>query len=654
MKQTLKRNSLLICFLLPIFFTLFSQKDNFGKPNEIDFTTESLSFDTTAHAVIMSKNGNIYYDVVNGKFKIVYEIQNKIKILSDEGVSWGTVTIAYNKGEYVENIIGWSHNVENGELKSSKLTKEYIFDEEIETDSHEIKFALPNVKKGSIIEYKFRLISDVYYDMPNFYFQTSIPVLHSKLSILIPEYFEYNILLKGYEHVEKNVSQESQNLRIIYGGPAIRCQSTKHEYIAKNLPALKSEKFLWQASDYMSGVSFELKATRFPDDYYRPYTQKWEDVDKFITENTNFVRYISRTNPYTKEVLELKETIKEDDKLIEAIYELVKTKIQWDKKYRLLSDPSKAIKDGIGNNAQINSVLISALKNAGIKASPVLLRIRSEGLLPIGLPSLKNISTFIVRAQTSDGKLFYLDGSAIYGGPNMLPEELLVSQARIFDETEPNKWVNLMSLEKNQKNSLIDTQLNANGELTGTINHNYRNQFAYNARKNFSSFKDSLSYISSLESDLQVSINSYEQKNFSNNLKTNQEKIHFSTKKALINDLIYINPLIFPYIQENYFTESERKLPVEFNYPFVLQINSTLKIPEEYTIEDLPQSTRLVMGDKAITFQYLISQHDNIIQTSFRLELNQLIFANTEYKGLSDFWGEIVKTNSQLIVLKRK
>lgn len=649
-----KKVLILLSFFLPFIFTSYSQKDSFGKPEFDDFKIENQTPNGTENAIILLKQGNIYYDVVNGKFKIIYEIQQKVKILTEEGVSWGTVDIFYNKGEYVENIIGWSHNIENGELKSSKLTKDYIFDEEIETNSHKIKFALPNVKKGTIIEYKYRLVSDVYYDMPSFYFQTSIPVKYSKLSILIPEYFEYNISLKGYEQVEKKEFQESQSLRIFYGGPAIRCQSTKHEYIAKDLPALKPEKFLWQVADYLSGVSFELKATRFPEDYYRPYTQKWEDVDKFISENTNFNRYISRNNPYSSEVLELKNTITEEDKLIEAIFELVKKKIVWDKNYNLLSDPSKAIKDGIGNNAQINAVLISALKSVDIKASPVLLRMRSEGILPIGLPSLKNLSTFIVRAQTSDGKFLYLDGSAKYGGTNMLPEELLVSQARVYDETEINKWVNLQSLEKNQKNSLIETQLSSNGELTGVLNHNYRNQFAYNTRENFATYKDSLSYISSLENTLGVTIQTYEQKNFSNSLKTLQEKIHFSAEKSFVNDYLYVNPLIFPYIEKNYFTESDRKLPVEFNYPFILQINSTLKIADDYMIEELPQSIRLVMGEKAITFQYLVSQHDNVIQTSFRLELNQIIFATTEYKGLSDFWGEIVKANSQLIVLKKK
>ncbi len=61
----------------------------------------------------------------------------------------------------------------------------------------------------------------------------------------------------------------------------------------------------------------------------------------------------------------------------------------------------------MGNNAQINGLLLSVLSSSGIKSYPVLLRRRSQGRLPLALPSLDKISTFIVAAETNDGKTYY-------------------------------------------------------------------------------------------------------------------------------------------------------------------------------------------------------------------------------------------------------
>ena len=94
-----KKVLILLSFFLPFIFTSYSQKDSFGKPEFDDFKIENQTPNGTENAIILLKQGNIYYDVVNGKFKIIYEIQQKVKILTEEGVSWGTVDIFYNKGE---------------------------------------------------------------------------------------------------------------------------------------------------------------------------------------------------------------------------------------------------------------------------------------------------------------------------------------------------------------------------------------------------------------------------------------------------------------------------------------------------------------------------------------------------------------------------
>ena len=130
-------------------------------------------------------------------------------------------------------------------------------------------------------------------------------------------------------------------------------------------------------------------------------------------------------------------------------------------------------------------VLLSVLKDAGINAYPILISRRSQGRIPYTYPSFDILNTFIVAAKTSDGNLYYMDGSAVYGGLNMLPTDLLVDRARVFEETITDKWVDLTKISKNQSVYLIKSSIDKDGTLSGSLNTGYINQLAYKYKSKY-------------------------------------------------------------------------------------------------------------------------------------------------------------------------
>ena len=117
---------------------------------------------------------------------------------------------------------------------------------------------------------------------------------------------------------------------------------------------------------------------------------------------------------------------------------------------------------------------------------------------------------------------------------------------------------------------------------------------------------------------------------------------------------VYLNPIIFPEINSNPFIASTRKFPIEFDYPFSNTQFITLIIPDNYTVEELPKSTKLSLLDNGITFSYLIQKRDNAIVIIYNFTQNQIIFPKMNYALIKDFIAAVVEKNSERIVLKKK
>lgn len=662
-----KLSGLTIClflFLQIALINLAAQKKTFkfGKIDKSELEMSSYLNDTAASAVTLYQVGYTSYDYINDKFRINTEVTHRIKILKQEGVDKATIRLRYycysNFCDDIERLEAYSYNLENNNIVKTKLEKKYIFNEKISERYREIKFAIPNVKAGSVIEYKYNLSSEAYYNVPDWTFQSDIPVKYAKYEVVIPEYFIYNIESRGYEPIKSTTTDTIQTFKVKNNNTfeTVSCTSRKSVYTLHDIPAMNNEKHVWCLEDFLAGIRFELSGTQFPYSFFKLYSQTWKDIDKTIKENTEFVSNINKSNPYKKEINTLINGVSDEKTKIEIIYQFLKEKIRWNEKYAFTSNPSDAIKNGTGNNAQINAVLMSMLKDAGITAHPVLLSRRSLGRLPYTHPSLDKLNTFIVMAVCNNGEQCFMDGSAYYGGINMLPTDLLVDRARIFGFEGDDQWIDLTGITKNQIINLISTTISSDGSLIGTYSTKLTNQPAYAFKNMFNELKDSIGYIEKTSSELTVNIDSLKIEDHKSLLSNKvSRKIYFTKDNTGTSEYLYINPLIFPHFTQNDFVQSDRKLPIEFNYPYSYTINSIINIPENYTIEEMPRSGKMVLEDNVGTFTYLTNIiNDRTIQISYRFDLLQTIISQLNYKAVKEFWGEVASKNSQMLVLKKK
>lgn len=659
---------LFLPFVLSLLFisTVLSQdySTKYGNITADELNMKVYDKDSDAVAVVLYNIGDIYYQVNANSFQVVTEKSVKIKILKQEGTDEATVTIPYyeESHSYRDNISKLEavcYNLEDGKVVKSKLEKKYIFTEQIRKNVYQMKFTIPNVKVGSVIEYKYKIESDRYSDVPDLYLQQDIPVAYVHYLVTVPEYFIYNIEIRGFEKVDFVKSEGNQTFTISGGGQiaSVTAGTLIYDITMHHVPGLKDEPYVWDKDDYRSVIAFELSATKFPNDFYKPFTSNWANLEASLKDKTDVITNTNKSEPYKNELSAILSKIGDsatDADKINLIFQYIKGKIAWDGNYSFWdNDPKEAEKKGSGNNAQINSVLIKALKDFGYNAYPVLISNRSNGRLPLTYASMDKLNTYLVGIQLADGTNYYLDGSSKYGGINMLPTELLVDRAYAMNDNGVEKWVDLTNLTRNIENKYIMAILDENGQLKATLQSSYAYLEAFYFKSQYKSAKDSADYIKNIEEKYQIKIDSMTISN--NNLTSSivTDKMDFTKDYEVAGDFIYINPIIFSYTTENKFTQSDRKLPIEFSYPYTYNYFINLQIPEGYSVSELPKSMNIILNNNQASCLYMIQQKGNSIQLNYKFVLKQILYPQTEYSSVRGFWGQVVSANNEMIVLKK-
>ena len=165
----------------------FAQKSpiKFGKPSMEEMTKNIYEIDSTAPAIILYNYG--YFNNQNFLFTHLM----RIKILKKEGYSWANRT--FNTGS-AANIRAKTFNLIDGKIVAEKLSNKSIFKERIYNNYYITKISMPNVKVGSVID-----IEVTYSWIPLFwYFQETIPMLHSELIMENTDYFTFSKNYYGY------------------------------------------------------------------------------------------------------------------------------------------------------------------------------------------------------------------------------------------------------------------------------------------------------------------------------------------------------------------------------------------------------------------------------------------------------------------------
>ena len=664
-----------IVLLLLSQLSLLAQDYKFGKVSKEELEEKFYPLDSTADAAYLYKSRKTFYRFNNfdSRFDLITEIEQRIKVYNKDGFDKATIIIPYygsdnGKDEKINSLKAYTFNLDGKKIKREKLPNKNVFKEKINDNWTQKKITMPNVKVGSVVDIKYEINSPFYSKIDDLEFQFDIPVKELNYKVQIPEFYNFKIVSKGYYTIRPKVSVTNSSLNIsskqrsgsmvsstTFSKDKINFKTNNSSFTATNIPALRNdEPFINNINTYRGGIKYELESTNFISvgGNFDTYANSWTTVSKQIYKASSFGGELNKSSYYKDDLTKIIETNTTEVGKLMGIFQFVKGKIKWNGSYGIYSDNGvkKAFKERVGNVADINLMLTSMLRSAGLNADPVLVSTRTNGI-PL-FPTIDGFNYVISAVQLSTGGLVLLDATEPYSEANILPIRALNWNGRRVTKDGNSSWVKLTSSKLASEENRLMVSVSKDMMVSGLYRTKFNNLRALTYRKNYNHLTEE-SVITGLEEKKNIEIEDFKMvnekligKSVIRNVKFNSEDLVES-----INGKLYIESMLFLTEHNNPFRLEERKFPVDFTSPWMVKNTVSIKIPEGYKVETLPENLAIGLPDSLGFFKYQIIESAGKINTISVLQFNSAIIAPQYYTFLKDFYGKLVKKESEKIVL---
>ncbi len=672
-------------FLILTLLTIVPLKSQdyirFDRIDPLYLTMEKCPFDSAAQAFFIFNEQSCiagYYKKTatydsNGKLVDGPDYQNKIhihraiKILDNEATDWGDFSIVVNtKTENIESIRGFTYNVEGNKTTKVKLERSQIIYEEISPSRERVKISLPQVKKGSVIEYEINISSQSFYSLGPYPLQFTIPVEKNILVIKRMEYYNYNRIIKGYHKLDPHYSTDLITVPISiveqeFSGRTrsesnITYQQMTEEYSMERVPAFPVESYLTTPDNYLSSVRLELAYTKFPNSPQKDFNTSWEAITNLLLGEAKFGLQLKGTGFLSDLASELKAKSSDQSVLAKSCFEAIREKITCNNKVGIFCENNlrDVFKSGEGDVQSINLLLTALLREAGMRAWPVILSTRGNGIIQPVYPSIEDFNYVICLADVNGSRIL-MDASDKYLTMNLLDPICLNDKGRIIDKTETG-WIELTNPVNSYKRAATwDVEFGENGTALAKVAETYEDIGGYRQRDHIRDKGGFSKYIESInnpENGFTVTASDLE----------NQEQLDQPLRQTLEleidknylqGDLYIFLPLFSEAMSDNPFKLKKREYPVEFDYPYIEKVIVKTKIPEGYIVESLPPGKTYVMPGGAAVYGFKITADENEIVAEYDFQRNKMLFIPDEYEKLKEFYRVVVASQNESVVLQR-
>ena len=320
----------LLFFLSFIFLAILTDAQDklpsFGKIDKTDLELKDCDFDPGAEAMVLINAGDTYVrylENVGWVSESSYRV--RIKVFKEKGIPHAQIKLKFRSKNFLEqitNLKGISFNLDaNGKIEETELEKKSIYEKVIDKEISEVSFAMPNVRVGTVFEYRYKRSRKTYSHIPTWNFQSRIPVKYSAYNLVVPEYFEFTTLttIRQRENYQTTHSTE-------YGS----------WYILRNIPALKNEPFSSGIEQYLQRVEFKLSAINAPG-YYEVIRTTWPKIIDELLASEYFGGELKKNIRGTKELDDRLILIQSGKEKIRTIYNYVQQQMQWNEEYSIAS-----------------------------------------------------------------------------------------------------------------------------------------------------------------------------------------------------------------------------------------------------------------------------------------------------------------------------
>lgn len=660
--------------LVPRFSQAQFYKRAFGKLTET--TTTLPTYTQGADAVYLFNNGaiNIEYYHSEEQFYLLTERHFSIKILNKSGFEYADIAIPfYDSGSDREKVIGLkaiTYNTVNGKIEKTKASTKKVYEEEVNRNWRMLKFAMPNVKEGSVIEVCYTKKSPFLFNMDTWAFQKDIPVLTSNLSVTIPEYFNYKITEKGYiapQERKRSTSRTSisvpENTEVIKAGVQTNpplfpgnytCIQQDLDWTFENIPGFEPEGYTTASSNFKSQVDFELTSIKLPSYSKVNYSKNWKAFDAEMVERSDFSQSLARVKFLSDPISGLK--AKHPQLIPENVITFIQQRLSWNGKRSLFTNQSlkNCYQNKEGNSAELNFVLIGALREAGFKAWPTILSTRQHGNVSRQIPKRKDFN-YVITGFVYQGDTHLVDACQPRIPEGYLPWKCLNKDFRIISVTN-GSWYDFTP-QSSDLTQTVEASINSDGLISGKVSATYKGYYAFNLLKESSTADDLPGLAKTIGTTNSIKVSELNiDKVESSRSKTQLDYAFAGLAKAeTAEGLMFFSPILLDPTTSNPFKSEKRFYPVDFGHPFQETQEIKLTLPEGYKVESYPEATVIKLPNNKGLYSYQVElTEDHTIQITNKLIIDASVFYHEEYAALRQMFADLIEKEGEQIVLQTK
>ena len=552
----------------------------------------------------------------------------------------------------LESVEATSFRYTNGKYKSFKV-EDFVEKDEMGESFHDdtksLNFIYSNLDEGGKTKLEYteivknpRFLSPLYFG--NFY-----PIKNKKVTLVADK--EINFRFKefnteGYSIAFKKEEKRNSNIYTweIKDVDEIKYESSVPTYkkvLPHIVPIITSYK----------NKNNEVKVLNDVADLYNWYYSMVKDVNQQPTDTA----LVSLVNDITKDS-------KTDLEKVRAIYYWTQQNIKYIAfEYALGGfiprEANDVFNKKYGDCKDNSSILFEMLKIAGLKGNLTWIGTRKIPYTYTELPT-PMVDNHMILSYTEGNKTYFLDATGRYLALEMPSSFIQGKEALIGDgegkfriETVPVMSPQTNSYKESSQLSIKDNQLIGKGETT--LSGYYKIDF-YNQLESKNSEKELKTYytVKLRKGSNKFLIDNFQETNkysYDDDFKINYE-FNISDYSQQLGDEIYVNLNLNRDISY-YKTEDDRENEVEVKYKSDYIFENTLEVPENYSVDYLPENYELNNDYFKCKISY--KQENNTIIYTHQLTMDYLTLTPEDQKVVNDAIKKVEKQYKETVVFKK-
>jgi hypothetical protein len=621
------RISLILAICLnSLLFGAHAQTEPYGVIDTADLKMTSCDFEKDANAEVLFDKG-----VMNLDYGLNMERHTRVKIFNGGGERNANIRLVYPNSfgqKIVSDLEAETFNLENGKIQITPIDKKQILTEKIDKDFSAIVFLLPNVRPGSVIEYKYQTLQSRFWN-----FQGTLPVRYSEIENENLARAEMGFIDYVKQPFVKNTGKTTQTVQV---------------KALANIHSLGNEPYMAAWEDNLQRVEFFRLSAK---------DSSLAEMANHLARNGVLKNQLIGTIAGESEIVKRAKSLASIEDKLSFLFDTARNCMTWNKVggYYTYEGTRTAWDKRTGNSAEINIALYFLVNKTGIKAFPMLLSTRYFGRASVKNPDLNEFNNLVVYVPVDSTKFYVLDARDKYNLFNTIPYDDLNSNAISVDfERGKFDFIPIEDKAPVVQSVFINVIVAPDGNLKGNVDvtSDHYNKISAVEKYNVLGKEKYIELLTKQQTNVVISNLEMDDMNVDSLPLT--QKIRFNYKQANTDaNYIYLNTSSFSFMGENPFISEDRYSDIDFGFRSNLSLNCIYKLPAELKVDALPQSVTIKMPDQSIIFKRMVAQEDGAIIVRLTLDHKKAIYVSQEYPAIHDFYKKMYEMLNEQIVLKK-